>query len=168
MFSLHENEKAARQRAEQLLRGSASLDPVRLGAGIDGIVFSTSHQSAVKVYERPEPFEREVAAYRRLKKHKVKSVCGHAVPIPIQYSTKLHVVEMSIVRPPYVLDFGKSWVDAMPDMEPERIALFFQQAEEKFEDRFSRAMDIYNELKNRYGIYYFDMKPGNIEFGDDR
>src|SRR3989304_2078112 len=93
-----------------------------LGSGIDGIVYSTIHATAIKVHSRQDGFERELAVYQRLKEYGVQEICGFAVPRLIKADGKLRVIEMSIVRPPYILDFAKSTLHRPEDFGPEVMA----------------------------------------------
>src|SRR4051812_17251457 len=78
-----------------------------LGFGIDGFVWSTGRKTAVKVFERSIPFERELAVYERLTECGVNEVCGSSVPHMEGFDRALQVVEMTVVRPPFLLDFAK-------------------------------------------------------------
>lgn len=134
---------------------------------MDGIVFSTSRATAVKVYAGPERFERELAVYRRLQSHSVKSVGGFAVPQLIGFSAELQIVEMSIVRPPFILDFAGSFLDQSPDFEPEAIEHWQAEKREEFGKHFSVAISLFEELRRRYGIYAWDLSPRNVQFAGD-
>lgn len=134
---------------------------------MDGIVFSTSRATAVKVYAGVARFERELAVYRRLQSHGVKSVGGFAVPQLIGFSAELHIVEMSIVRPPFILDFAGSFLDHSPDFGPEAIEHWQAEKKEEFGDRFGIAIGLFEELRRRYGIYAWDLSPRNVHFAGD-
>ncbi len=79
-----------------------------LGIGQEGIVWKTNRETAVKVFDRIGNFDREVACYLKLKERDVYEIAGFTVPRLIDFDSEFHVVEMSIVAPPYLLDFGKS------------------------------------------------------------
>ena len=76
------------------------------------------------------------------------------------------IVEMQLVTPPFVLDFGKAYLDSPPEFSEEQMDDWGQQGQELFESRWPDVKIIIWTLK-RYGIYYYDAKPGNIAFGDD-
>jgi hypothetical protein len=91
----------------------------RLGFGRDGTVFATSKQTAVKAYLAAEPFKRELTVYRRLRDEQIDVALGHRVPRLLGSDEQLHVVEISIVKPPFVLDFAGAYLDDAPDFPPE-------------------------------------------------
>ncbi len=105
-FSLHQAESTAAQYAakHQIQLGE------RLGFGMDGAVWKSSRNSAIKVIERNETYFRERDCYRRLLEDEVTVLAGFVVPYLIDYDNILQVVEMSIVAPPCVLDFGKAYL----------------------------------------------------------
>src|SRR6476660_1136861 len=86
-----------------------------LGHGIDGNVWHTSRQSALKVFARRETYERERDCYRRLFENGVARLAGFHVPELLDYSNAHCTIEMTIVKPPCILDFGKAYVDSPPD-----------------------------------------------------
>ena len=139
-----------------------------LGAGIDGIVYSTSRATAVKVHGQLTGFEKELAVYQRLAQHKVTHVEGFAVPELLGYDPGWRVIEMSIVRPPYILDFASSFVDAVPDFPPEHWEHWQQQRAGEFGDDWPTALRLYATLRRRWGIYHLDLSPRNVNFGDAR
>lgn len=150
--------------AARFIGDTAQIESHALGSGIDGIVFLTSTQSAVKIFRAQRLYEQELAAYRRLTQNRVETVCGHAVPRFIRSDEDLLAIEMSTVEPPYVIDFAKCRFDVRPDYPEDAITEWHAQLEEWFGDRWTDALRIHNELFRRYGIYYDDMKPGNIMF----
>jgi len=79
-----------------------------LGHGIDGNVWRTSRQSALKVFARQDTYERERDCYRRLFENDVVRLAGFHVPSLLDYSNQHCAIEMTIVKPPSTLDFGKA------------------------------------------------------------
>lgn len=135
-----------------------------LGSGLDGIVYATSRPSAIKVFRRRDLYHKELAVYQRLKAHGVTSIYGHAVPFLISYSHRLLIIEMSTVRPPFILDFAKAQLDLVTDYTEDAWNIWRRECAEKFGDNWPMAYAIYNKLLRDYGIYYLDLKPGNITF----
>lgn len=86
-----------------------------LGHGLDGTVWETTRQSALKACYRLEAFQRERDCYRRLFEHDVVSLAGLSVPQLLDYDNRRQIIEMTIVFPPCILDFGKAYVDSPPD-----------------------------------------------------
>src|SRR5579864_619070 len=77
-----------------------------LGFGYDGIVFSTTCQSAIKILRYEPLYVRERDVYLRLRENAITNVIGFDVPHMTNYDDELWVFEMSIVSPPFVLDFA--------------------------------------------------------------
>jgi hypothetical protein len=90
-----------------------------LGFGIDGIVFSPTCQSAIKVLRYEPLYVRERDVYLRLQESCVTNIKGFDVPYMTDYDDELWVVEMSIVSPPFVLDFAGAYLDRAPDFPDE-------------------------------------------------
>jgi hypothetical protein len=121
----------ARDRADRYL-GTDDMIVEVLGAGTDGIIFSTSRDSAIKVYRRSDLFQQELAAYQRLADKRVHQICGHFVPILLDFDSHLLVLEMTTVRPPFVLDFGKALVDRMRAWDADVTAQWRKEVDERF------------------------------------
>jgi hypothetical protein len=82
-----------------------------LGSGAHGTVHvaeleSKHEQSAIKAFNAREFYFRERAAYERLREAGVSEVLGFHVPQLIRLDNDLHVIEMTIVTRPFVLDFA--------------------------------------------------------------
>lgn len=134
-----------------------------LGSGTDGTVWQTDATTAVKACERSKNYELELECYRRFKELNVRKIWRLALPELRGHSDDLQVIEMSIVRPPYLLDFGKVYLDHPPPYfeDYEVIANWRAECEELFEGRWPEVNHILSELQ-KYGIYYVDPKPANI------
>ena len=76
------------------------------------------------------------------------------------------VIEMGIVSPPFILDFAKCWLDGPADYTPEVLAEWDADGADRFGKRWPDVKSVLAELR-RFGIYYYDAKPGNIRFTDD-
>ncbi len=72
----------------------------QLGYGFDGIVYSTTCQSAVKGLRYSRLYERERDVYLRLFNSGIFEVGDCRIPRLIDYEDRLWVVEMEIVSPP--------------------------------------------------------------------
>ena len=144
---------------------SIAIDPEdRLGFGTDGAVWRTNRDTAVKVFEREENYCRERDSYQRLMEQEIISIDGFAVPRLNDCDDELLVVEMDIVSPPFVLDFGKCYLDIRPDFSPEVMADWEAEQRELREERWPAVQSILGRLE-QVGIYYQDVRPGNIMFG---
>lgn len=136
----------------------------QLGAGLDGIVFSTDRDSAVKALRYQELYERERDVYLRLADLAVTRVLRFKVPRYIAHDDDLMVVEMQVVSPPYVLDFAGAHLDRPPDFPPEVLEEWEAEKREQFGSDWPEVEDLIYEFRG-LGIYLSDVKPGNVELG---
>jgi hypothetical protein len=141
-----------------------------LGFGVHGIVLSAESQiklsglrfpSAVKVHEGDVCYERERDIYLRLKDRGVNAIRGCAMPKLIGYDDKLWIIEMSVVTPPYVLDFAGAYLDWAPDFSEEVMADWQAEKQEQFGKQWPEVLAILARLKS-YGIHMEDVSPSNI------
>lgn len=88
----------------------------RLGFGNDGSVWETDQRTAVKAFERESNYIRERDCYQRLRHLGVEEVGDFEIPRLIGFDDDLWVIEMGIVFPPFLLDFGKAYLDRPPDL----------------------------------------------------
>ena len=157
-------------RADQYAhsKGISIVRKDMLGYGSDGNVWRSSAKSAIKALNRPESYVVELECYRRLKTADVREICGFNVPILEGWDDTLLVIEMTIVQPPYLLDFGKVYLDNPPTYlyDEQMIANATAEWRERFGRRWTKVNSAVGMLK-KYGIYYFDPRPGNICFGDE-
>jgi hypothetical protein len=134
-----------------------------LGFGYDGIVFSTSCQSAIKVLRYEPLYVRERDVYFRLQENAVTNVIGFDVPNMTNCDDELWVIEMGIVSPPFVPDFAGTYLDRAPDFPDEVMEDWQAGKKEQFGDRWGVVQDVMREFR-KLGIYLADVKPGNIMF----
>jgi len=137
------------------------------GYGMDGTIWRTSRQSVAKTFEREKTFRDEVECYKRLSAKGIETISGFAVPELIDMDAELLVVEMTIVQPPFLLDFGKVYLDAPPPYwnDAEIMGHWHAEGRENFGDRWKIVLSLIRILES-HGIYYVDPKPGNIMFAD--
>ncbi len=141
-----------------------------LGSGKDGIVLVGKHKAqparvAIKVLRWNEAYEREKRVYARLRRAGASTVLGFNVPQLIDQDDDLRVLAMTIVEPPFVLDFAGAHLDARPEFPAEVWADWEAEKREQFEDRWpmvEKILAAFEEL----GIYLLDLSPGNIAFVD--
>ena len=140
---------------------------MQLGYGNDGSVWMTNCKTAVKVERNDEVFARELAAYSRLRDLQVEQIAGFWVPRLIDFEEDLWAIEMEIVSPPYLLDFGKAYLDRRPDFTSEVLADWEAERRELFEaTQWPTVKKVLASLAS-FGIYYYDVKPGNIQFAEE-
>jgi hypothetical protein len=158
------------KRAETYVQSrKLSLDlQYPLGSGIDGCVWRTSRPSALKLCERYKNFEDEAECYSRFRSAGVGRLLGFAVPELIAVDKSLMAIEMTLVQPPFLLDFGKVYLDAPPPYweESEIMSHWHAEGRENFGKRWATVLSLIRQLES-YGIWYVDPKPGNVMFADD-
>lgn len=135
----------------------------KLGFGWDGIVFSTNCLSAIKGLRYEPLFLRERDVYRRLEQHAILSVLGFSVPRLVRSDDEFWVIEMTLVKPPFVLDFAGAYLDTPPDFPPEVMEEWYAEKLEQFDERWPEVRRVIAAFR-KWGIYLSDVKPGNIEF----
>jgi len=109
-----EEELVRRAEAYAQFRGLSLNFQYPLGSGIDGAVWKTSRPSALKLCERHKSFCDEVESYRRLRELDIRRIQGFAIPRLIDSDESLLAIEMTIVSPPFLLEFGKVYLDSPP------------------------------------------------------
>lgn len=170
-MSLYSSRSEILNRAgEYAARKTLFLRDRQLGAGVNGTVLEAvgqflSGSVALKVFERFDAYERERNVYLRLQELSIENVCGHHVPQLLGLDDELRVIEITIVKPPFVLDFGGAYLDEPPDYPPEVLAEWETDKREQFEDRWPEVQDILSAFRG-FGIHIADVNPGNIKFRD--
>src|SRR6185312_8845477 len=107
---------------------------------------------------------REYLCYIRLASNGISQVLGHRVPKLIDADEELMVLEMTIVKRPFLLDFGAARLDSAPDFPPEVLETWEQEKVEQFGDHWPHAAAIIDQMRTHFGIYLLDIHPGNIGF----
>jgi len=140
-----------------------------LGSGVHGVVHEAESKAfpgfvAVKAHRNSAPYERERDAYQCLAHAHVREICGLSVPQFIAWNDDLLVVEMTMVQPPFILDFGGAWLDATaPEFPPEVWDDWNRKIDEEFEARANDVRRVLAVLRS-YGVVMLDVHPGNIRF----
>lgn len=117
----------------------------------------------MKIHRREVAYDREVGVYLRLQDLEINEVCGHEVPLLLQYDDDLLSIEMTTVSPPFCLDFGGAYLDRPPDYSDEVWEDWRQEKSDAFEDNWPAVEEILAEFRYM-GIYIADVNPGNIKF----
>ena len=141
------------------------LENAVLGHGTDGSVWETSAKTALKSFYRVENYEDEIECYRRLKSQEILKINGVSVPHLEGSNDHLMVIEMTYVQPPYILDFGKVYIDRPPPYQNDEhvIAGHHEKIQNEFGKDAARVHLLMHELK-KLGIHYADPRPANIRF----
>lgn len=135
-----------------------------LGCGREGNIYETTHPSAIKVHREKSGYLRERDAYLRLLDRQITQVRGLRIPTLFDHDEKCQILEMSIVRPPFLLDFGSAWLDEAPDFSEEVLLQWHDEIRGRFGDRFAEVMSVLTILARTAGIYLLDVHPNNIKF----
>jgi hypothetical protein len=141
----------------------------RLGFGIHGTVFALESNrdlpgaSALKIHNSLQPYGREREIYERLAEHGVDQILAFHVPQIIAFDDALLALEMTIVKPPFVLDFAGAWLDFPPTFSDEVWEDWTRKNEEQFGPDWPMAQMILGDLQD-LGIHMLDPSPSNIRF----
>jgi hypothetical protein len=154
---------SAEKVACQYLGRDAPL--IQLGWGIDGVVYRSPREpAAIKVHTRQERYFAELGAYQRLAEFGVTEFMGFSVPKLLRYHDALQVIEISVVTVPFLLDFAAATLDFPKEFTDDAERIWWDELRERFGPDFGPAQDVYYGLIERFGIYYYDLKPGNLSF----
>ncbi len=146
----------------------------QLGYGMHGSVFVAESQpgtevvaprSALKVQRRQQEYIRERDVYLRLKEHGVIRIRGCDVPEMLRFDDELWVIEMTLVKRPFVLDFAGAYLDHAPDFSEEVWADWRAEKKEQFGRHWPEVQAILRVLEG-YGVKMLDVNPGNVAFAD--
>jgi hypothetical protein len=138
-----------------------AIDPQPFDGGQDGSVWHTDRNSVVKVFERQDNFAHELECYQRLRDARIGwKIHDFNVPALIGFSEEYWVIEMGVVFPPYILDFGKAHLRD-PCWEPHVLEKWNEDMRNWWGDQVKTVRLALFALR-RYGIWYYDAKPGNV------
>ncbi|TWT87204.1 hypothetical protein Mal64_27420 [Pseudobythopirellula maris] len=138
-----------------------------MGFGQDGGVWATNRGAALKAFERQANDRTELACYERLAAEGIKAIEGFSLPSLLGWDDDLLVIEMSIVTPPYLLDFGKAYLDRPFDFEEGGFTDWELEKRELYDT--AQQWEIVSTVLARLaslGIHYYDAKPANIRFAE--
>lgn len=135
-----------------------------IGAGKDGSVYKISPKAAVKIHDRRDSFDQELAIYQRLRECNAVEVVGFRIPRLLGFAEDLHAIEMSIVHPPFVVDFASAVLDRPLDFPDDTVAEWHQRIAENFQEHTADAHRIIDQLGARFGVYLYDLHRHNIKF----
>ena len=134
-----------------------------LGGGSDGTVWLTNRNTALKALQYQKNYYMELGCYQRLSQHGITKIRQLSVPRLVGFDDSLQVIEMSTVSAPYLIDFGKAYLDRQPEHTQEVWQHYYDQQRERFGDNFGEVQAVLWQLR-QLGIYYQDPTPGNIKF----
>ena len=161
-----EEEAIANAEAYVARRGLRLIE--RVGFGIHGIVFMVEGNTelgtaALKVHFSREPYLREVSIYERVAAMDITEIRGFEVPCLLDCDDELMALKMTVVTPPFVLDFAGAYLDFPPQFSDEIWADWEGKNQEQFGADWPMAQIILDDLKD-IGIHMLDPSPNNICF----
>lgn len=156
------------ENAEAFARAHGGSPGEELGSGIHGTVVVLKSESgladtALKIHSSAEPYRRECEVYERLLDLGVRKLLGFHVPQLLLRDDALLALGMTIVPPPFVLDFAGAWLDWPPEFSDEVWAERREKWASEFGDDWPKAQGILAELEELH-IYMLDPSPSNIRF----
>ena len=130
-------------------------------------LLESSTVSVVKAFFRLDRFKNEVECYRRLAG--TSCIGEFTIPRMLGRREDLVVIQISLVTPPFLLDFGKVHLDAPP---PHYADSQFQERlvnsmRAQFGVRWREVLAALTELETTFKIYHLDPRVGNFEFDED-
>ncbi len=148
-------------------KGTTLIEEPQLGAGTDGTVWQSSVRTAIKSFERIQNYRDELECYQRFQAAKINQLKQFAVPELEGFSDELMVIEMSIVQPPFLLDFGKVYLDQPPAYFQDKALMknWLEECRGLFGRNWPEVQSLLYQLRS-FGIYYVDPKPANIRFAN--
>lgn len=140
-----------------------AIEPGQLGDGTDGLVLRTNRKTAIKIFSREHNFNTELACYQLLHEKGITDICGFAIPQLLDYSRELMVIEMGIVQPPYILDFGKAYIHRRPpEMSPETMEETLADRQKHWGEHWPAIRSILVRLA-AIGIHHTDPRYGTSD-----
>jgi hypothetical protein len=85
------------------------------------------------------------------------------VPQLLRIDQEFRAIEMTIVRPPFLLDFADAVLDEPPDFSEDVLRQWEEDKAEIFGERWPEVTRILAALQT-FGVYLLDINPGNISF----
>ncbi|MEO8353552.1 MAG: hypothetical protein ABI680_17625 [Chthoniobacteraceae bacterium] len=139
-----------------------------LGSGIHGMVVVLKSEiglaeTALKIHFSVEPYRRECDVYERLRERGIRKILGFHVPQMLRSDDAPLAIEMTLVPPPFVLDFAGAWLDFPPEFPAEVWAERREKWASEFGGDWAQAQAILAELEELH-IYMLDPFPNNIRF----
>ena len=139
----------------------------RVGEGKDGEVFQTNRGTAVKFLHINEYFQRELRAYQALNELEVNHISGFNFPKMLNFDDLLWAIEMTIVKPPFIVDFVSAYTDEEiehlgfdDEVIAEREAFWI----ERFGELWAKVSQIRDEFHRLTGLMLLDLSHNNIRF----
>lgn len=139
----------------------------RLGHGKDGFVFKSDQGNAIKFFNDEALYRRELRAYQILRHGAIAVINGFFIPELLHHDDPLRAIEMSIVQPPFLLDFAAAYtIDEFNRFEFTEDVLAETEAKllEMFDDRWPIVNDLCNAFTRETGLILLDLSLNNVKF----
>ncbi len=125
------------------------------------MVLMTETPTAIKsfIYEKLYRQERDV--YLRFREKGFVKANDFHVPRLIEFDDELTVIEMTVVTPPYIVDFAGARLDSRADFPEDVMEEWLRAKKEEFEDDWptvKRALWKFESI----GVYLNDVAPRNV------
>ncbi len=139
-----------------------------MGEGKDGLVLAADNGNAVKVHVYAESYQYERDAYIRFRDLGVEEAAGFQIPVLIDFDDDLFVIEMSIVSPPFVVDFASVRLDEEPDLIEDEGNTLADMVFDRFGDDLApTVLAMRQALIDEAGAYLLDLHAHNVKFAPD-
>jgi len=128
-----------------------------LGFGVHGTVTAAQDKTkpgffAIKFHREERPFERECRVYQRLREEQTTRILGFNVPQLLRIDEEFRAIEMTIVRPPFLLDFADARLDEASDFSEDVLRQWGEEKAEIFGERWPEVTRILAALQT-LGIF---------------
>lgn len=144
------------------------IGPLGPGPGQDGFVLRSDRLTAVKFFDNPNRFRRELEVYRLLDAKGIYEIAGHNIPALIGWNEEVSAIEMTIVERPFLLDFaGAKRPEEVPDFELHGVEEHIERMRELFGNRWADALHVAEMFRQQTSFTLMDIHPGNIAFDDE-
>ena len=130
-----------------------------LGWGVEGFVWRTNRNTALKVHRLRSDYKQERDVYLRLRTRSLRRLAGFSIPLLLYYDDSCLAMELSIVKRPFLLDFARAELDApFPELDD---PTWLNEKARLFGADWPDVLRLLNALR-QYGISFRDVHKGNI------
>jgi len=151
----------ARDRAELYANAKNLTIDKRFGWGFDGTVFGTDTGTAIKVLNHQALYRNELDVYLHPQKKEISSLSGFQIPKLVDHDPDYWIIEMTVVSPPYVVDFAGARLKRPEPFDEEIIAEWTKSKREEFGDDWPSVKRLMFAFETR-GVFLMDVHPKNV------
>ncbi len=131
------------------------------GWGFDGTVFGTDAGTAIKVLKHRELYRNELAVYLHLQKKELSILSGFRIPRLVDHDPENWIIEMTVVSPPYVVDFAGARLKQPERFDDEIMEEWNRSKREEFGEDWQRVKRLIYAFETR-GVFLMDVHPKNV------